>query len=183
MAGVSDPAPRCGAKTKTRGGAECRNAAGFKTDHVGVGRCALHGGASPSGRKYAKGLQLRHAAATLGLPRDVDPHTALLEELHAAAGMVAWLRGLMAATDAGDVPAVWLEVFGEERDRYVRVAKTCADAGVEERRVRVAEQAGELVARAIGGVLAELGVADHPDAPAAVRRNLLQLGAGEGEAS
>ncbi len=35
----------CGAKTRT--GDPCKLKAGFKTDHVGVGRCRLHGGATP----------------------------------------------------------------------------------------------------------------------------------------
>jgi hypothetical protein len=35
----------CGAKT--RAGASCRRPAGWGTDHVGEGRCKLHGGASP----------------------------------------------------------------------------------------------------------------------------------------
>lgn len=35
----------CGAKT--RAGTPCKNVAGYKTDHVGEGRCHLHGGKSP----------------------------------------------------------------------------------------------------------------------------------------
>lgn len=38
--------PRCGAKN--RQGQPCGNAAGFKTDHVGEGRCHLHGGKTPA---------------------------------------------------------------------------------------------------------------------------------------
>lgn len=37
--------PTCGAKT--RSGRPCKNVAGYKTDHVGDGRCHLHGGAKP----------------------------------------------------------------------------------------------------------------------------------------
>jgi hypothetical protein len=37
--------PTCGAKT--RSGSPCRQIAGYKTDHVGQGRCNLHGGATP----------------------------------------------------------------------------------------------------------------------------------------
>lgn len=37
--------PTCGAKT--RSGAPCRYPAGFKTDHLGQGKCRLHGGATP----------------------------------------------------------------------------------------------------------------------------------------
>jgi len=39
---------RCGAKRRRTDPPEyCRNRAGFKTDHVGIGRCHLHGGATP----------------------------------------------------------------------------------------------------------------------------------------
>lgn len=52
MSGLShgDPAPngRCGATT--RSGASCRHEAGWGTDHVGTGRCKLHGGSVPVGR-------------------------------------------------------------------------------------------------------------------------------------
>lgn len=37
----------CGAKT--RSGDKCKHEAGWGTDHVGTGRCRLHGGCSPKG--------------------------------------------------------------------------------------------------------------------------------------
>lgn len=40
-----ESAQSCGAKT--RAGTPCRYVAGYKTDHVGQGRCRLHGGATP----------------------------------------------------------------------------------------------------------------------------------------
>lgn len=42
---VTAASPRCGAKT--RSGSPCRQIAGYKTDHVGQGRCNLHGGMTP----------------------------------------------------------------------------------------------------------------------------------------
>lgn len=45
----------CGAKT--RAGTPCRKTAGWGTDHVGVGRCRLHGGATPI--KHGARSQLR----------------------------------------------------------------------------------------------------------------------------
>mgnify|MGYP000560232516 CR=1 FL=1 len=36
---------------KTRGGTPCRQRAGWGTDHVGSGRCKLHGGKSPGAPK------------------------------------------------------------------------------------------------------------------------------------
>lgn len=46
--------PKCGKQTRV--GSKCKNAAGYKTLHVGKGACYLHGGASPgapSGNKNA----------------------------------------------------------------------------------------------------------------------------------
>src|SRR5262249_32735892 len=40
-------APKCGARRK-QGAGTCRQAAGWKTDHPGVGRCKLHGGGTPT---------------------------------------------------------------------------------------------------------------------------------------
>lgn len=46
MANSSVPhGARCGAKA--RSGHPCRNPAGFKTEHPGVGRCRNHGGCTP----------------------------------------------------------------------------------------------------------------------------------------
>ncbi|WP_151721052.1 HGGxSTG domain-containing protein [Acinetobacter ursingii] len=46
---------KCGAKTRT--GSKCKHPAGYRTDHVGKGKCYLHGGASkgaPKGNKNAQ---------------------------------------------------------------------------------------------------------------------------------
>ena len=40
---------QCGAKT--RAGTPCTQPAGWGTDHVGWGRCKLHGGATPTGHR------------------------------------------------------------------------------------------------------------------------------------
>lgn len=56
-----DGYPRCGAKTKA--GTPCQQKAGWGTDHVGTGRCKLHGGASkgaPKGNQNA----LKHGRYT-----------------------------------------------------------------------------------------------------------------------
>ncbi len=49
-----DDYPRCGAKNRT--GTPCQQKAGWGTDHVGTGRCKLHGGKStgaPAGNQNA----------------------------------------------------------------------------------------------------------------------------------
>lgn len=45
----------------------------------------------------------RAATVTMGLPIDVDPHVALLQEVHRAAGVVAWLAAEVARIDPDHV--------------------------------------------------------------------------------
>jgi hypothetical protein len=82
-------------------------------------------------------------------------------------GLVQWRR------DAGVLEAsAWVDLYHRERQHLARVAKDCLAAGVQEREVRLAEQQGELLAKVLDGVLTDLGVRDHPDTPATVRRHL-----------
>lgn len=67
---------------------------------------------------------------------------------------------------------LWIQVRHKAMDRLVAFSSVAIKAGLEERRVKIAEQQGELLAQVIRGVLADLGVADHPEAPNVVRRHL-----------
>lgn len=84
-------------------GARCTFPKGYRTNHPGFGRCYVHGGSSPPGRKSGLRQMAEHAVNTLGLPRNVDPHTALLEEVHRTAGHVAWLAQRVAELEADAV--------------------------------------------------------------------------------
>lgn len=44
-------------------------------------------------------------------------------------------------------PHILVRMYDAERDRLVKVAKACADVGISERLVRIAEQQGELMVR------------------------------------
>lgn len=57
-------------------------------------------------------------------------------------------------------------------DRRAKFAKLCVDAGIADRQVRIAEEQGALLARAIRGILDELGVADKPNAGRIIRKHL-----------
>ena len=179
----------CGAKT--RAGSPCAKSPGWGTHHVGVGRCRLHGGSSPRAEKAGQEELARCAVVTYGLPRQVEPHQALIEELHRTAGHVAWLSAEINLVMAGDPSAAAIE-DDEDRAEYVRlrldalmgrhvderkhlvaVAKTCIDVGVEERRVRLAEEQGAFIASVLRGVLTDLGVRlDDPETERVVRRHL-----------
>ena len=167
---------RCGANTKR--GAICNKPAGWGTPYR-HGRCKLHGGASPTHVKAAQRREAELAVVTLGLARDVDPHEALLEELHRAAGHVAWLGEVVGELDKNQVVYgitrtvqhpdgtrtvearaginVWVKLYQDERDRLVRVAKAALDAGVAEQQVRLTEAQAQQLAALIRAILTDLG--------------------------
>lgn len=76
---------KCGANT--RAGTPCQKAAGFRTDHPGVGKCHLHGGATPvrSGRyssiQRPRIKELLEQFAADSTPLDLLPELALLRAL------------------------------------------------------------------------------------------------------
>ncbi len=176
---------RCGAKT--RAGTPCAARRGWGTNHVGFGKCRLHGGTSPSGTVAGQRQAAAAAVVSYGLSREIDPHSALLEELHRTAGHVAWLgmkvgelkehkmSGPVGGGQGGYPsiePHIWIRLYQEERRHLASVAKDCVKVGIEERRVHLAERQGEMIAEVLRGVLADLGVAEDPNVPALVRRHL-----------
>lgn len=62
------------------------------------------------------------------------------------------------ATKSEAAPSVWYVLWTQERDRLVKASTAALKAGVEERRVRLAEQQGALVAAVIRRVLERLGL-------------------------
>lgn len=177
---TQDKPAKCGARKRGSEGV-CAYPAGWGTDHVGYGRCKLHGGNTPTHQRAAQKAKIEHAVATLGLPREIDPRDALLEEVYRTAGAVAWLdqqvRTLLPeeviwgkseeidrhatefpGTDATYKAQVhlWVELWQRERAHLVRVSKEAIAAGIEERKVRLAEQQGALLAGVIKSILADL---------------------------
>ena len=174
MAGQADDKAyaTCGARKK-QGPGTCTRPAGWGTDHPGFGQCKLHGGSTQSGTKAAAERQAIAAVETYGLPREVAPHEALIEELHRTAGHVAWLGMMVRDLESDQLhgpvggglnsypseePHVWLKLYQAERKHYAHVAKTCVDVGIAERQVALAEAQGQLIATIIVGVLRDLDI-------------------------
>lgn len=178
----------------------CANPKGKGTDHLGIGTCSSHLGSTRNHVKRANDEKAHRAVVTFGLPREIDPHGALLEELHRTAGHVAWLSSFIAEMDEDELkqrdmtgkfekPAIWVELYQAERAHYAKVAKAAIDAGIEERRVKMAEGQGELLGQVIRNVLADVfgllataGIAadllrrvQRDEVPPAVRRRLLEI--------
>ncbi|HEX7132935.1 MAG TPA: hypothetical protein VF228_10180, partial [Iamia sp.] len=120
------------------------------------------------------------AAVTLGLPLEIDPHSALLGEVHRAAGVVAWLTlqvqelspadvvwgttketegyggpngSEFSSTEKAAAVSLWVKLLGEWSDRLARVAKAAIDAGVSERLVKLEERKGEMIAQLLADVI------------------------------
>lgn len=178
-------AGKCG--SRGRSGRPCGRYAGWGTPHPGIGACKLHGGCTPSHVNAANRVKAELAVITLGLPIDVEPQTALLEEVHRTAGHVAYLAEKIAEFDDDDqllqtnhgpggasqtVRSVWVDLYQAERGHLVKVCASAISAGVAERQVKLAEQQGALIAKVIQGVLGELGVADRPEVAGVIRRHL-----------
>lgn len=154
----------------------------------GLKVCRMHGGAAPQARAAAARNVAQAAAlaavATYGLPAEVDPLDALLGELHRTAGHVAWLNAEVArlqsviTTGAFGVQVIdaTVQLYQSERRHLSKVAADCLRAGVEERRVQLAERQGELVAEVIRAVLSDLGVdPSSEEARTVVRRHLMAV--------
>jgi hypothetical protein len=159
--------PLCGAR-RNRVPDLCRRPAGWGTDHAGVGRCKLHGGASPNGRVHAARQVAAIEAAKLGAAVPVDPHEALMTVVHTVNGGVEYLRRRVLELEDVEVldgesgqlhPTA--RAFVAELDRLARVAKTATDAGVEERRMRLDEQRADLVTAFLRAFVDDLDLSDE----------------------
>lgn len=150
----------------------------------GLTVCRYHGGNSAQARAVREKAKAERQAAAgvrrFGGPVDISPTEALLDTVRWTAGYVAWLREKVAAArndrelvwgqtrakiggeDRGTTyasgPNVWLQLLGEWQDRLVGVCAAAIKAGIEERRVQLAEGQGALVADAIRDILNDLGL-------------------------
>lgn len=154
---------RCTA-TAHRSGQRCKLAA-----ILGGTVCGKHGGGASQVRAAANRRLTKAKAesqvAALGLPVDIEPQRALLDEVHRAAGAVAWIESVLHGftIEIGDTPAIpdgfmtWAALYGAERDRLTRAAKLAIDAGVSERLVTIEEEKGALIAQLLTRII------DDPD--------------------
>jgi hypothetical protein len=173
---------KCGAKKKeSRGGGTCQLPAGHGTPHPGVGPCKYHMGCTPAVVKSAMQKYARLAVETYGLSREIDPRDALLEEVWRTAGAIDWIQkkikdldpdalvwgitefktgyqgddSISVKTETATIN-VWVDLYQRERAHLVAVSKAAIGAGIEERRVRLAEQQGQLLGNAIRAILGDL---------------------------
>lgn len=189
---------KCGAKTRKAGGLPCA-----LSPMPGTTRCYYHGGKAPQVQAAAKRRQQEalavEAVKTYGLPADVSPVEALLNEVKWTAGHVAWLREQVQAVEhdaliwgktkqedhgATEFPGVnvteqavsnvWLDLYQKERQHLLKVCATAIQCGIEERKVRLAESQGAVIASLIQAILGDLNLSPEQAAlvPTVVPRHL-----------
>lgn len=173
-------------KPRNRGRGECHGPAVADSD-----RCRMHLGVrAPEVIAEAAAMdRARRAVETYGLPRDISPTDALLEEVRYSAGHVAWLREKVAELKAADLVwgiteeaekqatefkgtdrtysaavNVWVELYFRERKHLLDVTKAAISAGIEERRVKLAEAQGALLNGVIRRILARLSLNEVQEA-------------------
>lgn len=90
-----------------------------------------------------------------GTPIETTPEEAIMHELYRTAGHVAFLQRMVDGLDqeelrewakAGWKANTWVDMYQNERDRLVVVAKTAASMGIQERQIRIAEEQGRKLA-------------------------------------
>lgn len=159
--------------------------------------CKVHGGSSRHVKAKAEkrvveaeaGRHLETLAWSLGeyVP-DSDPGEVILEQIGWRVGHVRWLRARAQAVDPdaltwgrtkdkvggqdGGVtfeakPNAWVVLYFEQARELERLCVEAVRCGLEERRVRLAEQQADQWVRLIDGVLSELG--HDPDDPRTAR--------------
>lgn len=153
----------------------------------------------PNHRKQAQEEIAKAGVDAFALPINIEPHQALMEELHRTAGIVAFYEaqirdlddtsqltgpvgtaGTALDTDLEHHPKaeanIWVRLHQDERAHLVKVAETCIKAGIEERQVKIAEEQGALIANAIKGLLTTLEISlAQPKVRQAVRQALMDI--------
>lgn len=181
----------------------CFIVAGDGTKHRGTGFCDFHEvQCIREGAKQSQSQQIKTArdlayknATFFGVPKPTDPHTALMDEISRTASVVAWLEAkLEELREAGQddesilqtfsikfgiQPSVWYQMYMEERQHLVRTAAAAIKAGVQERKVQIAESQGRIIVAMFMAFLHDKELGLSPEqlmrGPQIVRKHLLAL--------
>jgi hypothetical protein len=190
----------CGAKNK-QGNGTCSKTAGWGTNHPGTGHCRLHAGNTPGGNASAAKEEMQ----IMGIAIEMDPFDALLSCVSIAAGEVAYCTRRIEQLRPDEVVIthweeqsyqnddgegvtntkvsnaaelnLWIRTRQRSVDSLARYSKMAIDAGVDERRVALAEKWGDQIASLLKGVLDDLELTQRQkkEAPEIVRRHMAIL--------
>nr|WP_202446860.1 hypothetical protein [Streptomyces sp. SID5468] len=169
---AADGTPQCGAqKRQGAPGDVCSLVAGWGTDHVGFGRCRLHGGNTRNQRAAARTEQAeaeaRAVLADLNVEAVADPFAALARLAgqavawqEAISGMVQRLGDRIRYEGAAGTEQLRAEIALYERamDRAGQILGMIARLNIEDRMARVTERQAEALVSALEAGLAAAGI-------------------------
>jgi hypothetical protein len=165
---LAEGSPKCGGK-KHQGEGTCTRPAGWGTDHPGYGRCKLHGGSVPSGRKAALEQKLQAQAAAELARLDVAPVTNALAELQVLAGQAVQWKNMMAGKVNQLTDISYRSTLGQEQlrselllweralDRCLATLTALARLDIDARLVAIEEAKAVLLAEAVREALDKAG--------------------------
>lgn len=135
-------------------------------------------------------FDLEELVPLLGQPIPVDPGQAVLEEIARSAGHVKWLESKLISMDEAELvrqdhyideersggpgggyslrrretrPEVspWWSLYERERKHFATVCAAAVRAGIEERKIRIAERQADMLEAAFIAAVTELGLDPH----------------------
>ena len=159
---------KCGVRKKN--GELCKAPAGSGTAHIGYGHCKFHGGNLPSHKKENNLEKVRSQVEALGLEYEIDPGQALLNLVWQAAGDLEFYKqkvnelpeqyqielGANGSSKLSIHP--YTELYHQTQNRLAQISKLALQAGIEERRVRIAERDASVIYQAIQVALKSLNI-------------------------
>ncbi|MBP5896324.1 hypothetical protein [Streptomyces scabiei] len=169
---ADDGKPKCGAQKRQGGpGETCTFVAGWGTDHVGTGRCRLHGGNTRTQRAAAQAEKAEEEARRVLATLDVTPVADPFAALSTLAGQVlAWQEAISHIVNklgdrvryegASGAEQLRAEVALYERamDRTGQILGMIAKLNIEDRMARVTERQADALVSALEAALAAAGV-------------------------
>ena len=155
---------------------------------IGSTFCDSHGGTKQSPVDRFRNKLLQNAdflASTYGLPIEVTPEQALMEELYRTNGHILWLQERITESDADDMiramwigqrssgyltpqeleeyattgqAHLWMQLYLKEREHLLQLTTKAIQLGLTERQVTLQEKVIDQIGEAITGLLVNLGV-------------------------
>jgi hypothetical protein len=145
----------------------------------------MHGGTVPTtvarGEQRVAFANIRLELDHMGGQLDVDTTEGMLTMVREAAFNVTFLRscverltpGFESGPGASDgivgrvdlesfksAPHILVKMYDDERDRFMRYAKMCRDAGIEERKIQMQEEAGQWLTRTLDLIIQQLDLSE-----------------------
>jgi hypothetical protein len=196
-------AEQCTAKSKQTG-----KPCGFPPV-PGATVCRYHGGLAPQVQAKAQerieAAEAAEAARSFGLPVEVDPQQAIIQELHRTAGVVAWLGQIVGDLDRDRIAQgvskietrtgfqagravtveaqvnVWVRLWQDERKHLAQVAAAAHKTGIDVAQTKIAETTAQMLVACLTRVFDRLALSDQQQqiAAQAVPEVLRSLGTGQ----